>query len=329
MKNELISVIVPIYNTSKYLSKCIDSIINQTYKNLEIILVNDGSTDNSLDICNKYKLIDSRIIIINKDNGGLSSAKNIGLDNHKGRYIAFIDSDDYVDNNFIGELYNNLISTNSDISLCNYYDTINNIDYPNYDNSFILGNNGKYKCLFGKYSVQTCCSWNKLYKDYIFNNIRFPEGLCYEDSYVICDILFKTNKISYMLDKCLYHYNKRTGSITTNYNMKSFDNILAYKNIYRFLLEHNIDIDYSMIKVLICIRIRDILLNIKEKNIDIDKYKKDFNIYAKDILRDKQCSLKSKIKIIMVIVVPRFYFKLRSLKYKISIKINSNKYKIK
>lgn len=121
MKNELISVIVPIYNTSKYLSKCIDSIINQTYKNLEIILVNDGSTDNSLDICNKYKLIDSRIIIINKDNGGLSSAKNIGLDNHKGRYIAFIDSDDYVDNNFIGELYNNLISTNSDISLCNYY----------------------------------------------------------------------------------------------------------------------------------------------------------------------------------------------------------------
>ena len=100
-----ISIIVPIYNVEKYLERCINSLINQTYKNIEIILVNDGSTDNSLIICEKYKNIDSRIILVNKENGGLSDARNVGIDNSSGNYITFIDSDDYIDDDYVYTLY--------------------------------------------------------------------------------------------------------------------------------------------------------------------------------------------------------------------------------
>lgn len=117
---DLISIIVPVYNVEKYLEHCLNSIINQTYKNLEIILVNDGSTDNSLEICESFKQKDSRIKIITKGNGGLSSARNEGLKIAKGNYISFVDSDDWIDADFIKALYNNLISTDSDMSTCEF-----------------------------------------------------------------------------------------------------------------------------------------------------------------------------------------------------------------
>ena len=108
-ENDLISVVIPVYNVEQYLPKCIESIMNQTYKNLEIILVNDGSTDGSQKICEEYKSIDNRIKIINKENGGLSDARNVGIDNSSGNYITFIDSDDYIDDDYVYTLYKSLI----------------------------------------------------------------------------------------------------------------------------------------------------------------------------------------------------------------------------
>ena len=117
-KQDLISIVVPIYNVEKYLEKCINSIIIQTYKNIEIILVNDGSTDSSGKICDIYLKKDKRIKVIHKKNGGLSDARNVGIENAKGKYIAFIDSDDFIDSDFIEILYNLIIEYNADVSCC-------------------------------------------------------------------------------------------------------------------------------------------------------------------------------------------------------------------
>ena len=125
-KNNLISIIVPIYNVEKYLKKCIDSIINQTYKNLEIILVDDGSPDNCGKICDEYAKKDNRIKVIHKENGGVSSARNVGVENATGEYIGFVDSDDYIEKDMYEVLINNLKKENADISIISNYEVYKN-----------------------------------------------------------------------------------------------------------------------------------------------------------------------------------------------------------
>ena len=121
MNKPLISVVVPVYNVEQYLKKCLDSIIKQKYNNLEIIIVNDGSTDNSQKICQEYVKKDKRIKLITQKNQGLSAARNTGIDNAHGKYISFVDSDDYLDLEFINELYNTIIENKSDISACDFW----------------------------------------------------------------------------------------------------------------------------------------------------------------------------------------------------------------
>ena len=118
--NPLISVIVPVYKAEKYLDKCVQSIVNQTYKNLEIILVDDGSPDNCPEMCDEWAKKDSRIKVIHKENGGVSSARNAGLDNSFGDYIGFVDSDDFIENDFYECLYDNLVENGADISFCTF-----------------------------------------------------------------------------------------------------------------------------------------------------------------------------------------------------------------
>ena len=120
MRNELISIIVPIYNVEKYLRQCLDSIMNQTYRNFECLLINDGSSDNSEDICREYVSKDSRFRYFEKENGGVSSARNLGIEHSKGEYITFIDSDDWVDSDYLEVLYNSLVDERADIAISTY-----------------------------------------------------------------------------------------------------------------------------------------------------------------------------------------------------------------
>ena len=121
MNDELISIIVPVYNSSATLDKCINSLINQTYKNIEIIIVDDGSIDNSYDICLRYSLNDSRVKLIKQNNFGVSFARNKGLEICNGKYIGFVDADDYIEKNMYSKLYENLKKTDSKLAICNYY----------------------------------------------------------------------------------------------------------------------------------------------------------------------------------------------------------------
>lgn len=218
-----ISIIVPVYNVEEYLSNCIYSILNQTFKNFELILVNDGSTDNSLDICKHYKNIDDRICIIDKKNGGLSSARNAGLDIAKGDYIGFVDSDDYIHPQMYETLYKATIKNNAEISLCDF----KRVFTSNEDFIFYNECSDKYMTIEHLSNIESLhrmnqdngvvfvIACNKLYKKELFNNLRYKEGIIHEDEYMVHKVLYAAKKINYIHEK-LYFYMQRDGSIMNN-----------------------------------------------------------------------------------------------------------------
>lgn len=214
--NDLITVVIPIYNVEKYLHKCVDSIINQTYKNLEIILVDDGSPDRCGIICDNYASIDNRITVIHKANGGLSDARNVAINKASGRYITFIDSDDYVDIVYIEYLYRLIKRYSADISVC----TFNYITEEGRIINHVLNNDtvkvmnleeGLYELLNSKLFSNS--AWAKLYKIECFENIRFPYGKIYEDVATIYKAFMKSNLIVWG-EKSLYNYLFRESSIS-------------------------------------------------------------------------------------------------------------------
>jgi len=238
---EKISIIIPVYNVSKYLKRCLDSVINQTYKNIEIIIVNDGSTDDSLKICESYQKKDKRIIIINQKNQGLSAARNKGLNIANGKYICFIDSDDYVFYDYVLYLYRLIKKDNYDFSSCNSIKIINNKQFKTNikEKKYILNSKTALKMLFNNNNNFSQSAWGKLYKKELFKNIKYPVGKVYEDIETTGNIILKSKKIIYStLPK--YNYCIRNDSISfKKYNINDLDRInnakaLIDKTIKRF-----------------------------------------------------------------------------------------------
>lgn len=236
--NELISVIVPIYNVEKYLPKCIESIQRQTYQNLEIILVDDGSCDRCPGICDKFAKDDSRIKVIHKKNGGLSDARNMGIEVANGKYLAFVDSDDYISQDMIKKLYCAIIRDNSDMAICNieYIDENNN---PLNSNAIhvldmTVEELGFWTKLYEGYYTYCVVAWNKLYSKNLFVNTRYDVGKLHEDEFIIHKLVSKCKKISFLSEK-LYYYLQREQSITrSEYTIKRMDaaEALICRSIY-------------------------------------------------------------------------------------------------
>ncbi len=208
--NELITIIVPVYNVEKYLCKCIDSVLIQTYKNFELVIIDDGSTDNSGNICDTYKNKDNRIRVIHKENGGLSDARNFGIENAHGKYITFIDSDDYLKNTYIEYLYKLIKEFNTDISICAYTvftDTGKCIDYGKGYKREKLDKIETFKRMLNEegFSVSSCA---KLYKTTLFNDIRYPKGKLCEDNGTTYKLIDKVDQIAYG-NESQYYYLKR------------------------------------------------------------------------------------------------------------------------
>ncbi|MDD7764373.1 MAG: glycosyltransferase family 2 protein [Peptoniphilaceae bacterium] len=237
---EKISVIVPIYNVEKYLKKSVESIINQTYKNLEIILVNDGSTDRSLEISKEYEKKDMRIKVYEKINGGLSDARNFGFNKSSGDYIIFIDSDDYIETDMIKSLYTNMKKEDADVSVCGVYNVYSNKKTPQCEDKNIYFVCNKIKFLkeyfIGKLIPGTIC--NKLIKREIASSISFPVGKIYEDAFYHYDLI-KYAKKYVITTKPYYNYFHRENSITTKpYSKKNMDCIEIYKKFYDYILQN-------------------------------------------------------------------------------------------
>ena len=224
-----ISVIVPIYNVENYVTKCVDSILNQTFRDIEIILVDDGSTDNSGKICDEYLTKDDRVKVIHKKNGGLSDARNAGLDICTGEYIGFVDGDDYIDEDMYELLYKNIINYDADISMCRFRRIYNNRIDDNGRNLIRCTQDKKEiieELYCGSIGISVC---SKLYKKNIFSNLRFFYGKTYEDVYITLHTVEKATKVVFDY-KSKYNYLLRTNSITEKkeYNKKIKEEINAY-----------------------------------------------------------------------------------------------------
>lgn len=224
-----ISIIVPVYNVEKYLKKCIDSIISQTYKNIEIILIDDGSTDKSGEICDEYASNDNRIIVVHKENGGLSSARNAGIDMAQGKYLGFVDSDDYIEKDMYETLYKNLVDNDADISVCGIFNCYNGNQYIECSEKTFMLLDPKAalsEVLIGKrFSVPAC---NKIYNRNLFNDMRYPVGKLSEDAFITPTLISNSKRV--VVDTTpKYYYVHRKGSITSSYfKMKDFDVVEAY-----------------------------------------------------------------------------------------------------
>ena len=239
-------------NIEKYIKKCLDSLVNQTLQEIQIILVNDGSTDESGNIAKEYaSKYTNKIIYLEKENGGLSDARNFGMRYTEGEYIAFLDSDDYVENTMYEEMYNKALQENSDYVECDflweYPDKVKKDKRIPYSNKKEMLTNVRV------------VAWNKLIKREILekNNISFPKGLRYEDIEFTYKLIPYLNKVSYV-DKEFVHYVQRNNSIANVQNERTaevftiFDNIIKYYQEKNFYEEYKEELEYSYSRILLC-----------------------------------------------------------------------------
>lgn len=278
-----ISIIVPIYKVEKYIDRCIISILNQTHKNIEVILVNDGSPDNCGKICDEYAKKDCRIKVIHKANGGLSDARNSGLDIATGKYIGFVDSDDYIASDMYENLLSGIINNSTDISMCGRYDVYDDKIKESFSSCGFIkwSNNEAIRNLLLWKNIDSA-AWDKLYDRKLFNNIRFPFGKYNEDVFIMCNIIHRSNGITH-IGKPKYYYNHRDNSITTEkFSKRKMDLIDAnttvldlIKKEYPYLLEEAYSFYYKGFIYL--------LLAISSSN-QTDVFKEDY-VYMKNILR--------------------------------------------
>ena len=236
-KEPLISVIVPVYKVKKYLDECISSIVNQTYYNIEIILVDDGSPDLCPTLCDEWAIIDKRIKVIHKKNGGLSDARNAGIEVSTGEYIGFVDSDDYIEPQMYEKMLAAMQKQNADYCACGVQ-TEYEIDEKKVfrKREFFVGNSEQtLKKLYNENEFPVW-SWCKLSKNSLWSDLRFPVGKNYEDAYTTYLLIDKANTIVRIPDMC-YHYRIRANSIMTEtaFSEKNLDECYAWEENFRFV----------------------------------------------------------------------------------------------
>ncbi|WP_022757277.1 glycosyltransferase [Butyrivibrio fibrisolvens] len=249
--NVKVSIIVPIYNVENYLEKCLDSLTGQSLNDIEILAVNDGSTDGSLKILENYASKDSRIVVLNKENGGLSDARNYAFPYIHGEYVGFIDSDDYVDPKMYEVMYNRAIETSSDIVECNLPHTFD--DYE--DTEIGRHIHDKKELIMNGRSVV----WNKIYKTswLLETGVRFPKGLIYEDVNFYCKIVPFLNKIEYV-EEPFVHYVQRGTSINNFQTLKTMqifdilDDIHKFYEEKGFMDEYGEALEFLYTRILLC-----------------------------------------------------------------------------
>lgn len=211
----LVSVIVPVYNVEKYLDKCIKSITNQSYRNIEIIIVNDGSTDSSGILSDEWQKKDNRIRVIHKENGGLSDARNVGIDASNGDWITFVDSDDYISENAIDEMLSVAEEGNYDIVIADAIHVFGAEEAPFYGYSVKKHYNSEEAiCKLWYQKSYLPSAWGKIYRKNIWKDIRFTKGILFEDVDIMHELFFRAHDICY-IDAGLYAYVHRENSITT------------------------------------------------------------------------------------------------------------------
>lgn len=310
-----ISIIIPAYNVEKYLEKCLDSVVKQTLKDIEIILINDGSSDNTWNIIESFANKYSNIKAFNKPNSGVADTRNFGLSKVSGEYIGFLDSDDYIEPSMFEELYNKAKSGNFDVSVCDAYIVTDKLTYIDSNISRDLNKN-EIKTIFATlYPVL----WNKIYKKELFNNLSFKEGVWFEDVELLYRLIPRINSIG-VVKKAFYYYVQREGSITSKVNSKIYDYIDNFNGIIEYYKSNNLydiyykELEYSYVRYMYATfikRVREfdyadykkavnkVILNVKEK---FPNYRRNKYFYK---------SLKGIYLILFNKLIANLYYKLK------------------
>lgn len=317
-----ISIIVPVYNTEKYLEQSINSILNQTYENLEIIIVDDGSTDSSGLICEKYFKIDSRVKVIHKKNGGQSSARNLGLDLASGDYIGFVDSDDWISANMYEKLIIKAIQNNSDIVASNIWYMKKNKKIKKYSktNSDLDFNRlTAMEEIFTNENL-TFSPCNKLYKKKLFDFLRFDEKIILEDMDISYQLIDKSEIISYLSEPLYYYRYNPSSTLRGKFNLRRLDEHLVKKRMYDYYLYK-----YPSLSAKVYINFFEVGLILystlkAEKKFDIENYTFliDFDKQTLlKILEESDLNFKIKLKIYLFLKSPNLLILILENKYKL------------
>lgn len=308
-----VSVIVPVYNVERYLEKCLDSIINQTYKNLDIILVDDGSPDGCGLICDNYAAKDNRITVIHQQNGGLSAARNAGIKASTGEYLSFIDSDDYVQSHFIERMVEICEQKEVDICICGFTSVENQLTaentsvdvYSRHDIIMKLCQDGT-----GVYTV----AWNKIYKRYIFDELRFMNGRIHEDEAIMHKLLWRSEKTA-VIEDCLYFYRHNEQSITNSaFSVKRLDAAIGYKERIVFFKELSEEKAAVLTEAVYCYFLRENFANIKKCIKNWKYWKAEMKSAYKNVICSSQVGIVKKISLSIHMVSPamgKFFRKLK------------------
>ena len=314
-KEPLISIIIPVYNVEKYIRRCLDSVINQTYKNLEIILVDDGSPDNSGKICDEYAKVDKRIKVIHKENGGLSDARNKGIKEAKGKYIAFVDSDDFIDLNMYSMLEKVIENKKADIACCKFlrFKEQVKIDKRKYDKKITEYTQEEYIKKFFKINTQECVyyAWNKLYKKELLDENQYPFGLTCEDVVGTYKALLKANSIVEINYPYYYYFYNENGITGGKFSEKDFDLIKIWDEVVKISNRNNTYVDYAILNR--C-RIDYTLLMRMALKVDFKKiesnYKNQYQKLFSDLRKNKKKLLMSSMpftrKVTLVMLLSNF-----------------------
>ncbi|MFA7019229.1 MAG: glycosyltransferase [Sphaerochaetaceae bacterium] len=238
-----ISIIVPVYNVEKYIQRCIDSILAQTFTDYELILVDDGSPDRCGEICDDYAKKENRIVVIHKKNGGVSAARNAGLDVARGEYLGFIDGDDYIAHDMYEKLLQACIENNADIATCGRYNVYENKITPrfSFEGSLIWSSKEAIESLLARDNIGSSVC-DKLFNRKLFEKIRFPVEQYYEDIIIMPQLLFVANKIVH-IGESKYYYNRRPDSFTKEtFTVKRMHLLDAYQEVLGFVVEKHPDL---------------------------------------------------------------------------------------
>ncbi|BCG60547.1 glycosyltransferase family 2 protein [Paenibacillus sp. URB8-2] len=312
--NPVISIIVPIYNVENYLRKCIDSILNQSFRNFELILINDGSPDNCPEICDNYAEIDSRVRVVHKENGGLSEARNFGIDIAKGDYIGFVDSDDWIEYDMFEVMYEQVIKYQADIVVCGRYEVFNNVatEFKEYSGEVFIYNNKQSVSMLLEDKEINHFAWDKIYKKELFSSIRYPIGKYYEDIFTTHRLFIKSEKVVFV-SRPKYYYLKRAESITGSISSKKvYDKFCASVEQYKNIKGNNYN---SLVKLSLSKALNDGVgvynYQLREDDGSNKNYSKNFILFIKKnlfaIVFNKNARVELKIAILLILLYNPLY----------------------
>lgn len=306
-----VSVIIPIYMTEHYLRECIDSVVGQSYWNLEIILVDNGSPDNCGTICDDYAAKDSRILVIHRSNGGPSSSRNAGLAAASGVFISFVDSDDIISPVFI----ESLLSAKADIAQCGYTSDINKLKAHAAAKFEYMDGLRMSEKLCTEGSLTNSVVWSKLWKKECFDGLRFPEGRIHEDEFITWKTFWRAKRVA-CCTAPLYYYRRRAGSLmNSDLSEHSTDDVDALRERFSFYESSGAERLADFSKAVFCYTLREKWRNLAHVVTpeQADSLSRELRQVYKDVMRSKELDMRKKVAVTLHMMSPSVYSAVKTL----------------